>query len=104
MSRDGHTMIIVSFQDVKRCLEAAWLEYCEIANPAAATPELGHLVGSEHEVPPQLVPAYMMGDIGRGGRKEKKDGDEGKRKRQLYMGLCFTSSVRVQGIRAGQPA
>ncbi|EKU21590.1 hypothetical protein NGA_0369010, partial [Nannochloropsis gaditana CCMP526] len=64
MSRDGHTMIIVSFQDVKRCLEAAWLEYCEIANPAAATPELGHLVGSEHEVPPQLVPAYMMGDIG----------------------------------------
>jgi len=68
MSRDAHTMIIVTFEDIKRCLEAAWVEFCELANTNPSIQELAHPLGPghEHQMPPRLVPPHVLAQLGGG--------------------------------------
>lgn len=67
-----------SFEDVKRCLEGAWLELCEHANANQTIPEVAlqgaadpHGLGPHHRgqqpQQPCLVPPHLAAAMGGGG-------------------------------------
>jgi hypothetical protein len=62
-------MIIVTFEDIKRCLEAAWVEFCELANTNPSIQELSHPLrpGHERQMPSSLVPPHVLAQLGGGG-------------------------------------